>query len=127
MEIRPILERDYEAARDLHARMSLGYDLDPSQSDFFVKNGLFDDGKLVSVVLGRLSSEAYLLLDRSWRLPQDRWDAVKRLSMVSAAEAKLYGVNDVNIWLPPKAGCFQRRLRRMGFVPAPWECFTAKL
>jgi hypothetical protein len=127
IEIRPILESDYEQARALHESMSLGYKLDSSQSDFIVKNGLFEDGKLISVMLGRLTAEAFLLLDRGWRLPQDRWDAVRRLAAVSAAEAKLCGVNDVHIWLPPKAGCFEGRLRRMGFVDCPWKSMTVNI
>lgn len=114
--------------KELHEKMNLGYTLDPAQGDFIVKNGLFDDGKLVSVVLGRLTTEAFLLLDRSWKSPQDRWDAVKNLATVSASEGKLmYGITDANIWLPPKAGCFVRRLKKMGFVECPWKSMTVNI
>ncbi len=114
--------------KEIHANMGLGYTLDPDSPDFIIRNGMFSNGRLIAAILGRATTESYLLLDRSWSTPADRWDVVQRLATASAIEAKeVYGILDTHIWLPPKAGCFARRLRRMGFVQAPWPCMTVRL
>jgi hypothetical protein len=126
MEIRCVL--DSKPLQEIHQKMGLGYILDPDSPDFIIRNGMFSNGVLVAAILGRATTESYLLLDRSWATPSERWDAVQRLATTSAREAKeVYGILDTHIWLPPKAGCFMRRLRRMGFVQAPWPCMTVKL
>ncbi len=127
MMIRPITENDYAAAIVLHKQMGSDYLLQLERPDFVIKNGLFDDDRLVTAVLGRITTEAYLLLDRQWKRPEDRFEALNRVIAVSAQEAKLYGVQDTHVWVPPTKRCFTRRLKRMGFVVAPWECLTARI
>jgi hypothetical protein len=127
MMIAAITEDKYSEAMALHEKMGADYPLDLERSDFIIKNGMFDGGKLVTVVLGRITTEAYLLLDREWRQPEDRYDALERLIGVSAAEARLYGVVDTHVWVPPTKRCFTRRLKRMGFIAVPWDCMTARI
>jgi hypothetical protein len=126
LEIREVTENT--ELSNLHEKMGLSYKLDLEQGDFIVRNGMYDNGRLVAAVLGRATTEAYLLLDRDWNEPACRWDAIKRVAIVSATEARdLYGIRDVHVWIPPKVSCFKRRLRSLGFVPTPWECLTARL
>ena len=127
ISIREAQESDYPQLLDLHAKMELGYEFDPARKDFLVRSAAFDDCRLVACVLGRATVEGYLLLDRYWQSPQERLAITGKLISLSAEALKLFGMDDVSIWLPPKTNCFSRRLKRMGFVEAPWKCFTAKL
>jgi hypothetical protein len=126
-EIREATAEDYDAMRELHKRMELGYEFDPARTDFAARSILVEDSRICAAVLGRLTSEGYLLLDNTWRTPQDRWDAAQRLIQSAAGTLKLYGIEDTHVWLPPKTNCFVRRLRQLGFTEAPWRCLTARL
>lgn len=128
MEIRELTSADRRAIERLHAAMNLGYELPDPRTGFFVKTAMFDGGRLVTAVLGRKTSEAYLLLDRTWSTPQERWEAVGRLIVCGAQQAKIQGIDDVHVWLPPAIEKrFAKRLAEFGFVKAPWNCHTAKL
>ncbi len=128
MEIRELCAEDDAAVKQLHAEMGLDYQL-PDGKSLVVRTGLFNGtGKPVAVVLGCKTTEAYLLLDRKWRTPQERWDAVLRVISVAQAQAKIQGFEDVHVWLPPQIEKkFSRRLKKIGFVRAPWVCYTAQL
>lgn len=128
MELRNLTARDAAAIERLHARMNLGYELPDPRIGFFVKTGMFDDGRLVTAVLGRKTSEAYLLLDRTWSTPAERWEAIGHLVVCGAQQAKIQGIDDVHVWLPPALETrFAKRLAEFAFVKAPWNCYTAKL
>jgi hypothetical protein len=122
-----VCKEDYEKVMKLHADMNLGYELNLDGTDLLIKCGLFEEEKPVAVVLGRLTTEAYLLIDRKWKEPQDRFEALKNLTQIAATEARTYGITDTHVWIPPKANCFVRRLKRMGFIDAPWHCMTARI
>ena len=128
MEIRELCAADEKAVVALHAAMGLDYKL-PVVNSLAVKNGIFNGtGKPVAVVLGRATTEAYLLLDKSWGTPAERWDAVLRVIAVSQAQARIMGFEDVHVWLPPSIEkTFSRRLKKIGFMKAPWVCYSAKL
>lgn len=126
-EIAPLTERDYPAIMELHREMGFDYELDPGRTDFIVRNGLFDSGKLVTVVLGRATTEAYLLMDKKWSDPRARMDAIEKVTNISSWEAKMKGYSDTHVWIPPKALFFTKRLHKMGFSEAPWPCLTARL
>ncbi len=125
--IREATENDYPQLVDLHAKMELGYTFDPARKDFLVRSAAFDDGRLVACVLGRATTEAYLLLDREWENPRERLSMTGRLIGIASETVKLFGMQDTHVWIPPKVGCFSRRLKRMGFVEAPWKCMTVNL
>jgi len=127
MELRNLTVRDAAAIKELYAAMSLGYEL-PEQGKLFVQLGIFDDSRLVTAVLGRKTSEAYLLLDRTWSTPAKRWEAVGQLIVFGAQQAKIEGIEDAHVWLPPAIEKrFAKRLAEFAFVKAPWNCYTAKL
>lgn len=127
MEIRPVSHGESDALVRLYEQRPMGYEFDPRRADFIIKNGMFDNGKLVASVLGRMTTESYLLLDPQWSTPAIRWEATKRLIYLSAAEAKMQGVIDTYVSVSPLAGCFARRLKKLGFVKAPWPVLTARL
>lgn len=134
MELRKLTREDAAAVRRLHTAMNLGYELPLAgeefdlEKKFFVRTGIFDEGRLVTAVLGRLTSEAYLLLDRTWSTPAERWEAVGRAAVCAAQQAVFEGIEDVHVWLPPAIEKrFSNRLARFAFVKAPWHCYTAKL
>lgn len=129
MEIRPLTYNDFKQVNQLHEAMGAKYELDLGGTDFIIQNGAFDDDNSpVAVVLGRMTTEAYLLIDKMWRTPQERMDMLQNLAMLSASEAKsVYGIKDTHVWIPPDANKFIKRLRRMGFADAPWKCLTARL
>lgn len=128
MQLRNLTAADAPAVKRLHARMNLGYDLPDPRTALFVRTGMFEGSRLVSAVLGRKTSEAYLLVDSSWASPQERWEAIGRLVVTGAQQAKIEGIEDVHVWLPPAIEKrFSRRLAAFGFVKAPWNCYTARL
>lgn len=127
IQIREAVESDYPQLVDLHAKMGLGYTFDPARNDFLVRSAAFEDERLVACVLGRVTTEAYLLLDRDWQDPRERLAMTGRLIGVASETVKLFGIRDTHVWIPPKVNCFSRRLKRMGFVEAPWQCLTANL
>jgi hypothetical protein len=128
MELRKLCSTDVQAMKRLHASMNLAYELPDPQKAFFVKLGMFEGSRLVTAVLGRKTSEAYLLIDRNWANPSERWDAVQRLIVASAEQAKIDGISDTHVWLPPEVEKrFGKRLAEFAFVKAPWNCYTAQL
>jgi hypothetical protein len=134
MELRKLIARDTAAVKRLHAAMGLDYELPLAdhggdlRKTVFVRTGIFDDGRLVTAVLGRLTSEAYLLLDRTWSTPAERWEAAGRAMVCAAQQAVTDGIEDVHVWLPPAIEKrFGKRLAEFAFVKAPWNCYTAKL
>lgn len=125
---RPVREGDYASLMGLHQSMGFDYKLDLLRPDFVVKTALFDEHqKPVAAVLGRLTTESYLLLDRTWSDPRGRLDAVKNLISLAMEDVRPYQVYDTHIWVPPQAERFVRRLKRLGFVDAPWRSMTARL
>jgi hypothetical protein len=128
MDLRKLLLTDVPALERLHAAMNLGYKLPDPRTAFFVRTGIFDGPRLVTAVLGRKTSEAYLLLDREWGTPAERWENIQRLIVAAAEQAKLEGIDDVHVWIPPAMEQrFAKRLEDFAFVKAPWNCYTAKL
>src|ERR1700684_3458838 len=103
--VRALTKDDYHQAMELHVKMGADYLLDLDQPDFIIKNGMFDGENLVTAILGRMTTEGYLLLDREWMEPQDRMNSLNSLIGVCAAEAKLYGITDTHVWIPPRAKC----------------------
>lgn len=108
--------------------MGIPYDLKLDRS-FVIRNALVNGtGDPIAIVLGRLTAEAYLLIERDWRTPQDRWDAVQRLSSVSVAQAKALGAGEAHCFVPPYLEIsFGRRLYRTGWSKALWPCFWKEL
>ncbi len=128
MELRELTAADAGAIERLHAAMGLGYALPDPRSSFFVKVGIFEETQLVTAVLGRMTSEAYLLCDRKWGTPEGRWKAIQLAMVCAAQQAKLSGIDDTHVWLPPSIEKrFSKRLAEFAFVKAPWNCYTAKL
>jgi hypothetical protein len=129
MEIREISSEDHPRLMELHEKMALGYPLDLADPNMVIKMGLFNGSPApIAAILGRATSEAYLLLDCAWGTPERRWEAVLRVVAAAHAQAKLLGFSDVHVWLPPKIEkTFARRLKKLGFMQAPWTCYTAKL
>lgn len=86
--------------------------------------GVVCAGRLVQAALARLTTEVYLLTDRSVGTPQARWQRL--LALHAAMEAVLWrrGVADAHAWLPPPlARSFGRRLSRLGWVEESWPCW----
>src|SRR5580765_6293540 len=124
MEIRKLNAADIPRVLELHKAMHADYALDLDDS-FAIRNGLFNGtGEPAVVVLGRLTAECFLLMDRSWRSPADRWNALQRLSLYSVNQAKALGIGEVHCFVPPEMErSFGRRLYRQGWSKALWPCF----
>jgi hypothetical protein len=109
----------------MHQASGLDYELDLGARGFAIRNGLFNGtGEPVAVVLGRVTVEAYLLMDRSWRTPADRWDAIRRMELQGVAQARALGAGEIHCFVPPQLEkTFGRRLYRDGWKKALWPCF----
>ncbi len=129
MEIREVVPQDFAEASALHKSMGFDYQFDPADQGFAIRNGLFNGtGQLVTAVFGRLTVEAYLLVDRRWRTPSDRWEAMQRLAAVSTASAHLLGAVETHAFVPPELERqFKKRLFQMGWSKALWPAYFKEL
>src|ERR1700689_4606741 len=115
MVIRAATPEDYDDIRAIHAAQGFDYTLpDLNHPTMFVKSLLVSD-KPIAAVLGRLTSEAYLLIGNDWKSPTEKMNAICTLASTSMGQAKLRGVTDAFLWCPPEIEkSFAKRLNQMG-------------
>lgn len=123
--------RDYEPqdlgrVKVLHALCGFDYELpDLARPSFAVRKILADGERLQAAAFLRTTSEAYLLMDGTWRTPAWRWEALKRLHEEVRAAAKKEELEDVHCWLPPDIEKrFGKRLLQLGWQPSKWSTYV---
>jgi hypothetical protein len=126
VKTRACLENDWDELRRIHSAQQMPYEFpDLSNPLFLTKVVAETGGKIAAASFLRLTAEAYLLVDREYGAPTDRWRAVTLLHEVMRGEAARRGFDDVHCWLPPQiAGAFGRRLGSLGWKKEPWDCYA---
>jgi hypothetical protein len=130
--IREYEPRDAEFLRAMHAADPFDYALpDLANQLWITKQVLEVEGRVVMALLGRLTSEAYLLEDPAERERAGRVARMRRilsLAEASAGDARSRGIDSAHAWLAPEiAGKFGPQLERMGWLPARWAAYVKEL
>lgn len=125
MRIRTYREEDLDALARMHAQSGFAYDF-PELRDWHFNPKLVveSQGQVVMAAALRLTSEAYLWLDKEAGTPAERWQQLLALHEAVRREAERLGYADVHAFLPPEvARGFQRRLSRLGWIPEKFQCY----
>ena len=130
--IREYEPRDAAILRAMHAADAFDYVLpDPENPLWITRQVLEVDGRGVMAVLGRLTSEAYLLEDPAERersSPVSRMRRILSLAHVAEIDARSRGIDSAHAWLAPEiAEKFGPQLERMGWLPAKWAAYVKEL
>jgi hypothetical protein len=129
--VREYKPADFEAIKRIHASSGLPETCLPDLTNplFFVKVVADDQGKVTQAGFVKLTGEAYILVDHSHGLAQERWSVAQSVVNHGLAAAAKKGLSDVSCWLPPmlERSFGDRRLRELGFIKSPWPCYTALL
>ena len=130
--IRECTAEDLAALRRMHANDPFDFFLpDLSDALWITKTALESEGRLVMAVVGRLTSEAYLLEDAAERervAPVVRMRRILALAEAAAADVRSRGIDSAHAWVAPQvADKFGPQLERMGWQPAKWAAFMKEL
>ncbi len=115
MILREFGELDLSRVTEMHKASGLKYSL-PPMSTFFSRRVIESDNEVQMVSLLKLTAEAYLICDPSWRNPAWRMEALRQLDAVANHDAKQWGVVEAVSFIPPQIEkTFRLRLERMGW------------
>ncbi len=129
MIIREYTEKDYGNIKRLHALSGLDYTLPPNLSDagFFASRIVEDEQGIGMACLFRRSAEAYLIVNKNWKSPAWRLEAILKLHYECNGALKSAGVVDVVAFIPPQVcESFGRRLERLGWSKCreDWKAYS---
>jgi hypothetical protein len=129
--IREYTESDHDRIKELHQQSGFDYQLPAlSGEEFFSRRVIEGDNAIGMAAFLRLTAEAYLVCDPSWRNPAWRVEALRQLSLQCNSDARDKGVIEVEAFLPPQVATkFGLRLKRMGWVRARdgWVSYSHKV
>jgi hypothetical protein len=127
--IRPYQPSDKPAIEEMFRAQGFDYGLpDPDGPLFIVRMVLEENGKPVQALLGRLTSEAYLLFDPNAASPVTHMRRFLGLHQKACEAAQKAGIDSVNVWLPPKVSkLFGGQLERLGWKNYIWPSYMRKI
>lgn len=129
MQVREYSEADLSELKKLHTKSGFRYDLpDLRGQEFFSKRIVGDEHGIAMAGFLRLTAEALLICDPTWRNAPWRELALRQLHHVCRKDAFDKGVWDVNAFLPPEIEQkFSQRLLKMGwkrYLGDEWKCYS---
>jgi hypothetical protein len=78
-----------------------------------IRECLIDDEDIVRMAaFGRLQANAYLLVDRTWKTPEERLEAIQVLEYAMVEKAKILGLDQATAQVDLRFG---KRLEAMGW------------
>lgn len=125
MTVRAYRESDLEKLLRWHEQSGLKYPF-PEMNDWRTQPKLVVEQNGEPAMAGalRLTSEAYLWVNRETGTPAERWQQLLALHEAMRQEAARIGYDDVHAFLPPGLpGGFRRRLKRLGWTREPFEAW----
>lgn len=118
MIIREYTEKDYENIKRLHALSRLDYTLPPSLSGngFLAARVVEDDQGIGMACFFRRTAETYLIVNKSWKSPAWRNEAIRKLHYECNGALKKEGIVDAIAFIPPQiVESFGKRLEGFGW------------
>jgi hypothetical protein len=113
--IRKYKPEDLDRIKEIFARQKRAFDLpDLGNALVSMKQCYVDDEtrKVVMAGFGRLQLNAYLVVDQTWRTPEERLEAIEMLEFAMIEEARAKGFDQVTAQVEPRFG---RRLELLGW------------
>lgn len=110
-------DADFDRIKSLHTVSKLKYPLTSVPSEeFFSRRVIRSDESIRVAAFLRLTAEAILICDPTWRNPAWRFDAIKQISNVCRQDAAEIGIREVVAFIPPRIESgFKKRLVEMGW------------
>jgi hypothetical protein len=130
MSVRDLRDSDLPQLEAMHRQQGYDYPLpDFRDAEFVSKQVVVDEhDRPYMVLVARRTVELYLLCDPGYGTPGLRWMAIKTLRDAMSGVLKALGFTDVHAWIPPAIEkSFTRRLKRMGWTKAAWNCYARKV
>lgn len=130
MKVRPYESSDRERVLELHQAHGAHF-LFPDPDDRL--NAIYllledDDGTLLGAIVGRLTVEASLMLNRQQGAPTDRWAWARHLYEAGSRAAYNLGLGEEHFWVPAELRSYARRLASVpGFLEEKRHSFTVDL
>ncbi len=119
MLIRPYTDADLSALQRMHAAQGFDYAFPDLRNPLFLSKLVVEDdaGHAVMASLGRLTCEAYLLVDPAAGKPRERYARLIALQRAAEFDLRTRGLEDAHAWLPPRiAARFGRRIAQLGWL-----------
>jgi hypothetical protein len=130
--IRQFTEHDLDWIKKVHKESGFDYELPTfSGENFFSRRVVADHQAEGMASFMKLTAEAYLICDPTWRNSAWRYEALRQLQTICNKDAQYYGVKEVHCFIPPEIEkTFGRRLKRMGwsfYMDKEWKCFSREV
>ena len=120
---------DLERIKTLHRQSRFEYALpDLSDASVFSRHVVRDGTDIAMAAFLKLSAEAYLVCDPSWRNPAWRMEALRQLQEAGRIDAERQGIASVHAF-PAKEveKHFGRRLQRLGWKLVDSDCYVSEV
>ncbi len=114
MKIRTYQKADFDRVRSFGSEAKYGFDFpNPEDARVVIKECLLDEsGAVRMAAFGRLQANAYLLVDGTWKSPEERLEAIEILEFAMVEKAKLLGLDQATAQVDPRFG---QRLKAFGW------------
>jgi len=114
MKIRSYTGKDFDRIRQFHSEAKFGFEMcDPSDVRVLIRECLVDDEGIVRMAaFGRAQVNAYLLVDGTWKTPEERLEAIEILEFAMIEKAKALGLDQATAQVDPRFG---QRLKMFGW------------
>lgn len=123
MKIREYSGKDFDRIRQFHSEAKFGFEMpNPDSALVRIRKCLVDETGIVRMAaFGRLQANAYLLIDGSWKSPEERLEAIEILEFAMIQEAKILGLDQATAQVEPRFG---QRLRAFGWEKSIGETWS---
>jgi hypothetical protein len=120
MKIRTYQKADFDRVRSFGSEAKYGFEFpNPEDRRVVIKECLTDDEGIVRMAaFGRLQANAYLLVDGTWKSPEERLEAIEILEFAMVEKAKVLniidgkGLDQATAQVDPRFG---QRLKALGW------------
>jgi hypothetical protein len=114
MKIRTYQKADFDRVRSFGSEAKYGFEFpNPEDARVVIKECLLDEsGAVRMAAFGRLQANAYLLVDGTWKSPEERLEAIEILEFAMVEKAKLLGLDQATAQVDPRFG---QRLKAFGW------------
>jgi hypothetical protein len=122
--IRNFQETDLEVLRKLHSASGASWAIPDLDSPLVLVRKVVDENGAKMIGIGELHISALLWVDKQWRTPQERLNAMQELQHEMMLEAAKFGLDTATLQAD---GRFAERMSEMGWTEATGKMFYRRL
>ena len=114
MKIRDYQGKDFDRIWRFHSEAKFDFQMPDLNNNLVkIRKCLIDEVGIVRMAaFGRLQANAYLLIDGTWKSPEERLEAIAILEFAMIQEAKILGLDQATAQVEPRFG---QRLKNFGW------------